>query len=157
MTRSRRPGLSARAREPLFHDITTRVLSDNTGTALSTFTYDAYGNQTGHTGTVTTPLGYDGQYTDAETGLVYLRARYYDPATGQFLARDPLVAQTGAAYGYVADSPLNGSDPSGTCIAGIGIFGKCKKKLSPAKQLLQNEINTVEGQLEGRCNKEGRR
>ena len=31
---------------------------------------------------------------DAETGLVYLRARYYDPSTGQFLSRDPIEDQT---------------------------------------------------------------
>ena len=52
-------------------------------------------------------------YTDAETGFVYLRARYYDPATGQFLSRDPLVALTGSAYGYVDGNPLNFTDPLG--------------------------------------------
>lgn len=52
-------------------------------------------------------------HIDAETGFVYLRARYYDPATGQFLTRDPLVALTRSAYGYVGGNPLNGSDPLG--------------------------------------------
>jgi uncharacterized protein RhaS with RHS repeats len=46
-------------------------------------------------------------YIDAESGLIYLRARYYDPGTGQFLARDPLVAMTGAAYGHARANPLN--------------------------------------------------
>ena len=32
------------------------------------------------------------EYTDAETGLIYLRNRYYDPATAQFLTRDPVTA-----------------------------------------------------------------
>lgn len=50
---------------------------------------------------------------DPETGLIYLRARYYDPSTGQFLSRDPAVAVTGSAYGCVEDNPLNGTDPSG--------------------------------------------
>ena len=50
---------------------------------------------------------------DAESGLIYLRARYYDPATGQFLSRDPLVALTGEAYGYAGNNPLNGTDPLG--------------------------------------------
>lgn len=54
-----------------------------------------------------------GQYTDAETGFQYLRARYYDPATGQFLTRDPLEAETGEAYGYVRGDPLNRTDPTG--------------------------------------------
>ena len=53
------------------------------------------------------------EYTDAETGFVYLRARYFDPATGQFISRDPLVALTGSAYGYVDGNPLNFTDPLG--------------------------------------------
>lgn len=55
------------------------------------------------------------QYTDAETGFQYLRARYYDPATGQFLTRDPIEAQTREAYGYVGGNPLNETDPTGLC------------------------------------------
>jgi RHS repeat-associated protein len=50
---------------------------------------------------------------DAESGLIYLRARYYDPATGQFMSRDPLAAATGDPYGYAGGDPLNGTDPSG--------------------------------------------
>jgi uncharacterized protein RhaS with RHS repeats len=49
----------------------------------------------------------------------HLRARYYDPSTGQFLSRDPMVATTRSAYGCVAGSPLNGSDPTGLCTFGI--------------------------------------
>src|SRR5579872_7590395 len=80
----------------LHHDQqgSTRLLTSSTGTKEASFTYDGYGNQTGHTGTATTPLGYDGQYTNADTGLIYLRAREYDPATGQFLSVDPEVEQT---------------------------------------------------------------
>ncbi|MGH9197837.1 MAG: RHS repeat-associated core domain-containing protein, partial [Acidimicrobiia bacterium] len=44
---------------------------------------------------------------------VYLRARYYDPATGQFLTRDPIEAATREPYGYVGGNPLNATDPSG--------------------------------------------
>jgi RHS repeat-associated protein len=58
-------------------------------------------------------LGDAGQYTDAETGFQCLRARYYDPATGQFLTRDPLLQTTRTAYVYVANNPLNDVDPSG--------------------------------------------
>jgi len=64
------------------------------------------------TGT-TTPFGYAGQYTDAATGLQYLRARYYDPTTQQFLTVDPLLAQTEQAYAYAGGSPTNATDPSG--------------------------------------------
>jgi RHS repeat-associated protein len=91
----------------------TRLLTDNAGLAAGAFTYDAHGILTGRSGSATTPLGYAGEYTDAETGFTYLRARYYEPATGQFLSRDPLVALTGSAYGYVGGNPLNGIDPTG--------------------------------------------
>lgn len=47
-------------------------------------------------------------------------ARYYDPATAQFLTRDPLEASTGTPYGYAGESPLDASDPSGLfCIGSV--------------------------------------
>lgn len=39
--------------------------------------------------------------------------RYYDPATGQFLNVDPLVDETGQAYAYTGDDPVNATDPLG--------------------------------------------
>jgi RHS repeat-associated protein len=60
------------------------------------------------------------QYTDAESGLQYLRARYFDPATGQFASRDPMAAATAQPYAYANGNPLNGNDPSGLCDDGSG-------------------------------------
>jgi RHS repeat-associated protein len=101
----------------LHHDQqgSTRLLTGSTGTVTGSTTFDAYGNKTGSTGTTTTPLGYDGQYTSSDTGLIYLRARTYDPATAQFLSVDPLAAITRAPYNYGADSPINAIDPAGLC------------------------------------------
>ena len=90
-----------------------RLLTGSTGTVTGSTTYDAYGNKTGSTGTSTTPLGYDAQYTSSDTGLVYLRARVYDPATAQFLTVDPVVSLTGAPYNYAEDNPLNRGDATG--------------------------------------------
>ncbi len=56
----------------------------------------------------------DGQYTNADTGLIY-RARAYDPKTAQFLTTDPLNTQTHAPYTYTGDNPLNAADPAGRC------------------------------------------
>lgn len=99
----------------LHHDQagSTRLLTGSTGTVTGSTTFDAYGNKTGSTGTSTTPLDYDGQYTSTDTGLIYLRARVYDPATAQFLSSDPLKAITGEPYAYAGDNPLNASDPTG--------------------------------------------
>jgi RHS repeat-associated protein len=89
------------------------MLTDATGEPTAKFTYDAYGDLEASTGSQTTPFGYAGQYTLSESGLQYLRARVYDPATGQFLTRDPIEALTRQPYSYAGDNPPRSSDPSG--------------------------------------------
>jgi RHS repeat-associated protein len=109
----------------LHHDQlgSTRLLTGESGEATASFSYAPYGGLEGTTGTATTPLGFGGQYTDAETGLQYLRARFYDPATGQFLTRDPIEEQTQQPYSYALDNPLNRVDVAG--LAGELIGGGC--------------------------------
>jgi RHS repeat-associated protein len=89
----------------LHHDQqgSTRLLTGSTGKTEATFTYGPYGALTGSAGTATTPLGYDAQYISSDTGLIYLRARVYDPATAQFLTVDPFVAVTGQSYVYAQE------------------------------------------------------
>jgi RHS repeat-associated protein len=93
----------------------TRGLTDSTGQVVGRATYDAYGNVKGQSGSVSTPFGYAGQYTDSEFGLQYLRARYYDPSTEQFLTVDPLAATTQQPYSYAGSNPANWTDRSGMC------------------------------------------
>ena len=102
-----------------------RMITTATGTSAGTATYAAYGTRI-TTGT-TSAFGYAGQYTDTESGLQWLRARYYDPATAQFLTADPLAALTGARYGYAGGNPITVSDPLGLlgigfCVNGIAAF-----------------------------------
>ena len=80
----------------LHHDQlgSTRLLTGSTGTNTASFSFAPYGALEAKTGAAATPLGYAGQYTDAETGLQYLRARFYDPGTAQFMTNDPRVAVT---------------------------------------------------------------
>lgn len=101
----------------IFHDAlgSTRALLDGTGAVVGAYGYSTYGAVTGHSGTAATPLQFDGDYTDPETGMIYLHARYYDPATGQFLSVDPALAATGTPYGYSSDNPVNLTDNSGQC------------------------------------------
>jgi RHS repeat-associated protein len=91
----------------------TRLLTDGAGNVAGTYSYDAYGKPSSSTGSVSQPFGFAGEYTDAETGFVYLRNRYYDPATGQFISRDPIAPLTQEPYGYVGGNPLNYTDPMG--------------------------------------------
>ena len=109
----------------LHHDQlgSTRLLTGAGGETSATFSYAPYGGLEGATGTATTPLGFAGQYTDAGTGLQYLRARFYDPGTGQFLSRDPIEEVTREPYSYAQQNPLNLVDPKG--LAGELIAGGC--------------------------------
>ena len=91
----------------------TRLLTDAAGSVVGAYAYDPYGKTVGHTGSATTSLQYDGQYTDAESGYQYLRARYYDTASGNFLQRDPVEILTRSAYSYADNDPLNQADPTG--------------------------------------------
>jgi RHS repeat-associated protein len=100
--------------EYLHHDQagSTRLLTGSTGTVTGKCTYSPYGTPTCE-GTATTPLGYGGQYTSSDTGLIYLRNRVYDPTTAQFLTVDPAVGVTRAPYNYGGDNPVNLADPTG--------------------------------------------
>jgi RHS repeat-associated protein len=106
----------------------TRVLTDSAGNVSATFSYDAYGKASGFTGSVTTPFGYTGQYADAESGLVYLRSRYYDPGSAQFLSRDAASSLTLEPYQYVSNNPLNDLDPNGLlCVSPKCLVGYVRK------------------------------
>ncbi|WP_239393666.1 RHS repeat-associated core domain-containing protein [Frankia sp. CiP3] len=92
-----------------------RALTDSTGAVVGGYGYTPWGAVSAHTGAVGSVLGFTGQYTDAESGLLYLRARFYDPVTAQFLTVDPALDLTRSPYGYVGGNPLNDADPSGLC------------------------------------------
>jgi hypothetical protein len=69
---------------------------------------------------------------------MYMRNRYYDPATGQFTQTDPIGIGGGLnTYGFAAGDPVGNWDPFGTCAWGIGpdaAFGRCSAndlRLSP--------------------------
>ena len=90
---------------------TTRGLTDASGAMVNAFSYDAFGNSA--TSSVTR-YGFTGREADAETGLMYYRARFYDPAVGRFVSEDPIGLAGGInLYGYVKNNPLNSIDPMG--------------------------------------------
>ncbi|MCU1492252.1 MAG: hypothetical protein JWO62_16, partial [Acidimicrobiaceae bacterium] len=126
-----------------------RGVVSSTGALTASTAYGAYGNPE-TTGGLTsyTPFGFAGGYTDP-TGLVYLVNRYYDPGTGQFMSVDPLVDQTGQAYGYTGGNPVNGVDPLGLCSDAGGTFlvpGACH--WTSRSWVMQTE-NTLQGQKGG--------
>ena len=97
---------------------TVRGLADVAGVVIATYSYDAFGNLTGSTGTSTNLNGFGGQRRDSLTGWDYLRARNYDPTTGRFVTRDPMpgVPAIGASYNpyvFAFNDPVSRNDPSG--------------------------------------------
>jgi len=99
------------------HQGTVRDLADATGAIADHRVYTSFGAITSHTEpTVAHPYAYTGREADAETGLLYYRARYYDPATGKFISEDPIAFDGGDTnlYRYVANSTPNAADPLGT-------------------------------------------
>jgi RHS repeat-associated protein len=112
----------------------TRMLTNSSGSSTGKFSYGAYGGLSGSSGEQTTPLGFAGQYTNAQSGLQYLQARGYDPVTGQFMTSDPLASDpqghfSGSPYGYGNENPLQYVDPSGAC--GVGSVGEALESVNP--------------------------
>lgn len=62
-----------------------------------------------------TPYKFNGKELDAETGLYYYGARYYNPATALWLGVDPLASKypSVSPYVYCHSNPINRIDPDG--------------------------------------------
>jgi RHS repeat-associated protein len=89
-------------------------LSDTTGALAQTYTYDSFGNTTNSSGSLTNFFRYTGRDFDTETMLYFMRARYFDPASGRFLNEDPVGFIGGFDfYVYVNNDPNDSTDPSG--------------------------------------------
>ncbi|MCG7288421.1 hypothetical protein MHY85_20935, partial [Cellulomonas sp. ACRRI] len=95
-----------------------RMVTDEAGAVVAGTDYQPYG-QALSTGLApvsdvsdVSEFGYAGERTDA-TGLLYLRARWYDTATASFLSVDPLVELIRTAYGYTRGNPVQYTDPLG--------------------------------------------
>ena len=96
----------------------TRHAANDNGVPVLEYTYDAYGNLLSSSGDIDNAYRFAGEQWDEETGLTYLRARYYDPTTGRFLSRDPFEGFNDQPitlhdYLYAGANPVNAIDPSG--------------------------------------------
>ena len=91
------------------YDEDGNVIDHNNG---DRYDYDAFGNLRSVTGESHNPFRYCGEYLDAESGLIYLRNRYYDPHTGRFITEDPAKDGTNW-YVYCGNNPVNYIDPLG--------------------------------------------
>jgi RHS repeat-associated protein len=115
-------GLRLRAGNETFYHVdglgSTRLLTNTTGQVVDRYTYDAYGRLLSRTGTNDNPYQFAGEHRDSETGLDYLRARYYDPNLGRFISKDAFAGSLSDPmsqhdYQYAHANPVRYTDPTG--------------------------------------------
>ncbi|CAH1658603.1 RHS repeat-associated core domain-containing protein [Chelatococcus asaccharovorans] len=99
------------------HLATVRSITDASGAEVLHRTYRPYGQIPITTSTFREAKAFIGERQDTETGLLYLNARFYDPALGRFISPDwylPTDPGVGTnRYAYAFNDPINKSDPNG--------------------------------------------
>ena len=98
--------------------LSTRQLTTTAGLVSDAYTYDAFGVLLNSSGTTANLYRYTGEQIDPNVGFYYLRARYYAPQQGRFIATDP---EHGTVfdpislhrYLYARNDPVLKRDPSG--------------------------------------------
>ena len=95
-----------------------RSMSDSKESIKTIYLYNAFGQVQKELGHVDNDFQFTGEQMDDETGLMYLRARYYDPSVGRFINKDPFMGigtmtQSLNRYVYTMNNPVNLVDPSG--------------------------------------------
>ena len=132
------------------HGNVTDLLT-HTGDEIKTYTYNPYGkekpfsinpagNETilyhwkNETENTHNPFRYCGEYYDEESGLIYLRNRYYDPSIGRFISED-LIKDGLNWYAYCGGNPINYVDPWGLSKVWIREWFESKNgKVKPNKK-----------------------
>ncbi|NJO07704.1 MAG: RHS repeat-associated core domain-containing protein [Chloroflexaceae bacterium] len=114
------------------------LLTDSTGAVTDRSEYDAFGVLQHSAPAPGTTYRYTRQQYDAATGLYSLRARWYDGGTGRFLTRDtyPIDFQNPVElnrYGYTANNPVNGTDPSGLSFVETGTANRENAEIAKAR------------------------
>lgn len=95
------------------------IATDASGNPISSMDNKPFGVPS--FGTAVDSVGFAGHVLDEDTQFVYMKARYYDPATGRFLSADPVSSPEGSVtefgrFHYAANNPLKFIDPTGRVI-----------------------------------------
>jgi RHS repeat-associated protein len=96
----------------------TRGLTNAAGTLTDSYSYDAFGNLVGSSGTTANNYLFAGEQYDSNLDQYYLRQRFYDAGTGRFTRRDTYEGNTFSPitlnkYVYGNGNPVNYTDPTG--------------------------------------------
>jgi RHS repeat-associated protein len=131
------------------HQGTIRDVTDANGNLLNHIRYDSFGKVVSQSApTAFFRFGYTGRETDTESGLMYYRARYYDPGVGRFISEDPLGFGGGDSnlYRYVFNNPINNNDPYGNFAIPLGVVAVAGVALVGGVLLYQSQqaINSID-------------
>ncbi|XAL99095.1 hypothetical protein OT109_16120 [Phycisphaeraceae bacterium D3-23] len=134
----------------------TRALLDAVDAIVQQFAYDAYGEMLASTNLATaatalTSILYSGEWTQAN-GSQYLRARFYDPATGRFNRLDPFIGnrndpQSLHKYLYAHGNPVAFADPSGHRISFAGVLGGTLRGVRVLSSLARSAVQLFRSAL----------
>ena len=109
--------------------------TDESGAPSGHAAYDPFGGLTSSSAGFPSTR-WQGSWYEANSGLYYVIARWYSPTLGEFLSDDPLShdttdPQARDPYAYASGDPIDGSDPSGQCIAGPDLYQGCGGRSGP--------------------------
>lgn len=121
---------------------------DKSGTVENQYDYDIFGNSTLTVQQYNNAIRFGGEFYDAEVGLYYLRARYYDPYIGRFISedtyagkeKDPLSLNL---YTYALNEPIMNWDPSGHFSISSLYKSATKAVTNTVKQAAASTVSTV--------------
>jgi RHS repeat-associated protein len=106
---------------------TTQLIVNSDGTRSVQTLSTPYGKDFAKAPANSLQREYYGGHLEDSAGLVYMQARWYDPASGRFMSVDPLVSRiddprTHNGYAYANDNPIAYNDPTGmwTHVGGFG-------------------------------------
>ena len=127
------------------------ALIDEDGNTVVNYTYDSWGKILSITGSLKDTVGqqnpfrYRGYYYDKETGMYYLKNRYYDPELRRFICADKYLISANSVltnlYAYCGNSPTTSYDPDGKFFKKA--FGFVKKVWNATKKAVKKVCSVV--------------
>jgi len=126
----------------------TGALVDSNAAVVERVQYEPFGSSTS---SALTRYGFTGREHDQATGLIYMRARWYDPKQGRFITQDPIGFGGGDTnlYAYVGNDPVNLTDVFGLS-SDRGFWTEdldtfIEKRLGPAAEWLEEFTDRMDG------------